>query len=415
MALSLYRRHHGQCEGKHPKDSHSGELDERSKKWTRCACPIIAAGSMGKHFKRRKTGRIFWEDAKAVANRWEAAGRWPGSEAPAPEPEPDPSKDRSRMTVACAIESYLAYHKKNSALNTWLRYQGILRRITAYTDFKGYTYLEQWEKGDVVQCRDMWTVAQKTANADMSVVRAFFEFGVDRGWIEANPALRVKNFKSRDSASTRNEQKLPFSDAELARMYEACERYAPEYKARMKVTGRDLSDFISVSVYTGLRISDTSTFRSSRMNAEGEVVVRTTKRGVKVSTWLPVWLQQIIRRRSLEVGDVIFGERVNTSRNVIANAWRNKLIELWKLCGPWENKPTPHRFRHTFARVLLERKGVTVKDVAELMGDTEDVIRKYYSAWIPGRQEKLTATLKEAFAETPRPAADNVIEIKLAK
>ena len=48
-------------------------------------------------------------------------------------------------------------------------------------------------------------------------------------------------------------------------------------------------------------------------------------------------------------------------------------------------------------------------DVAELMGDTEAVIRKHYAAWIPGRQEKLTAILQEAFAETPRPLADNVV------
>ena len=34
------------------------------------------------------------------------------------------------------------------------------------------------------------------------------------------------------------------------------------------------------------------------------------------------------------------------------------------------------------------------------------MIRKYYSAWIPGWQEKLTATLREAFAETPRPGED---------
>src|ERR1019366_5445344 len=115
MALSLYRRHHAQCEGKHPKDSHSGELEERSKKWTRCSCPIIAAGALAKHFKRRKTGRIFWEDAKSVADRWEAAGGWPGGPDTTPDPGA-PIKDSSRTSIADAIESWLAYHKKNSRL-----------------------------------------------------------------------------------------------------------------------------------------------------------------------------------------------------------------------------------------------------------------------------------------------------------
>jgi integrase len=413
MPLSLYRRHHQECTAARPRWSTSSEFQEKAKTWKRCGCPIIAAGSLSKVRRKRTTGQFEWDEARAAAYRWESAGHWPSSDDTAPGPE-EPPPDPSRMTLALAVEAYLAYHLTNSAKNTWLRYQSIMRRITAYTAYKGYLYLDQWAKGDVVQCRDMWTVAQRTANADMSVVRAFFEFGVERDWIISSPAARVKNFKSRDATNTRGQQKQPFSDAELARMYEACDRFAPKNPkyAYRSVTGRDLSDFISVSTRTGLRISDASTFRASRMNDNGEVVVRTTKRGEPVSLWVEPWLQQIIRRRALAVGDLIFGEHRTTDKNVIAEVWRRNLHRLWKLCGPWDTRPTPHRLRHTFARLLLATPRVEVKHVAELMGDTEDVIRKYYSAWVPGRQDKITAILKEAFAETPRPAANNVIEMK---
>jgi integrase len=416
MALSLYRRHHAQCVGKHPKDSHSGELEERSKKWTRCSCPIIAAGALAKHFKRRKTGRIFWEDAKAVADRWEAAGRWPG-----PETTLDPGapiKDPSRTRIADAIESWLAYHKKNSAYNTWLRYRGVTRTIQAYSDHLGYTQIDQWTKNDVLNFRETWTTMKRTTNSNLGVVKVFFGYCVDHEWIAASPAARVKSYKSRDAGDTRNEQKQPFTDAELRRMYDATETYGksdPAQEYKYTVTGKDLSDFIAVSTYTGLRISDVSTFRASRMNEIGEVVVRTKKNGATVSTWVPPWLQAIIRRRSLEVGELIFGEHETTDRNVVTNLWRAKLRRLWRLCGEWESRPYPHRMRHTFARILLERRrpdgspALTVLDVAELLGDTEQTVRKHYAAWIPGRQAKLTAILQEAFAETPRPGEDNVI------
>jgi hypothetical protein len=52
-------------------------------------------------------------------------------------------------------------------------------------------------------------------------------------------------------------------------------------------------------------------------------------------------------------------------------------------------KPTPHRFRHTFARILLQKPGVTVRDVAELLGNTEEMIRKHYGAWVPEVAAKL--------------------------
>ena len=52
-------------------------------------------------------------------------------------------------------------------------------------------------------------------------------------------------------------------------------------------------------------------------------------------------------------------------------------------------------------RILLE-KGVPVADVAELIGDTEDIVREHYSKWIKSRQERLTNILREAFEGKPK-------------
>jgi integrase len=73
------------------------------------------------------------------------------------------------------------------------------------------------------------------------------------------------------------------------------------------------------------------------------------------------------------------------------------------LCGPWAEKPTPHRFRHTFARILLQKANVTVRDVAELLGNTEEIVRKHYAAWVPERQARITKILKAAFKDKPKP------------
>jgi hypothetical protein len=49
----------------------------------------------------------------------------------------------------------------------------------------------------------------------------------------------------------------------------------------------------------------------------------------------------------------------------------------------------------------LER-GVQVEDVALLAGDTVDVIVKYYSKWMPERQERLRNCLQNAFSDKPK-------------
>jgi integrase len=147
----------------------------------------------------------------------------------------------------------------------------------------------------------------------------------------------------------------------------SCDRPAQNETANYRYiwTGEDLADFISVSVYTGLRISDVAMFHIDRLLKNGECHVRTTKTGRKVYTWISEWLQERIRARVAKYGPLIFGAHETTDLNVITDLWRRRLNRLWDLCEPWKSKPHPPRFRHTFARILLQKPGVTVRDVAE--------------------------------------------------
>jgi integrase len=261
-----------------------------------------------------------------------------------------------------------------------------------------------------------------TSGKNMSIVKAFFEFALSNEWIVRNPARLVKNPRARAGDEPRTKKRSPFSNDELKRMFDACEtqyakrpirwsrkvhRRLPEpgvtANYRYKRNGQDLADFISVSVYTGFRISDVCAFHIDRLLSSGECHIRTTKNGRKVYTWIPEWLPARIRARVNELGPLIFGSHSTKDMNVITNGWRRKLKRLWELCGPWPEKPTPQRFRHTFARILLQRPGVSVRDVAELLGDTEEMVRRHYAAWVTERQERLTNVLRDAFSEKPKP------------
>jgi integrase len=232
----------------------------------------------------------------------------------------------------------------------------------------------------------------------MAMLKPFFEYCVSNKWMESNPARAVKNPRGREI--TRSEQKLPFADDEIVRMYDACRQYGKTY--RHKWDGEDMADFISLSIYTGLRISDVALFHIDRMQPNGEIRLRTTKAGRHVYTWVPEWLQERIWAR-VKHGPHIFGSHTTNSLDVITEGWRRKLNRIWAMSGPWKEPPTPHRFRHTFARILLQKPGVTVRDVAELLGNTEAMVRKRYSAWVRERQDRLTKVLQDAFDEKPKP------------
>jgi site-specific recombinase XerD len=90
----------------------------------------------------------------------------------------------------------------------------------------------------------------------------------------------------------------------------------------------------------------------------------------------------------------------NVGIPVQTERWRLKLQKVFALAGSFDEKPVPHRFRHTFVRILLER-GVSVGDVAELIGDTERTLIAHYAKWIRSRQTGLSNILREAFEERP--------------
>jgi integrase len=399
MALKLYRRHRIECEGGHSEDSRTGEFEEGRRGWKRCGCLIHVAGTLAGKFSRKQTGKALWDEAKAVAAEWERAGSWAG-EVIVAEPLPEAPKSR-RVAVERAVKTFLDEYKETAAFATHKKYRLLLTKLIEFSQARGYAMIDQWEPTDVREFRTSWAINPQTGARRMSMLKPFFEYCLSNEWITRNPARLVKNPRGRDAGEKRAEQKLPFSDEELKRMYDACPKYGTS--AKYKWTGEDLADFISLSIYTGLRISDVALFHIDRMQESGEIRVRTTKAGTHVYTWVPQWLQDRIRTRAKLHGPYIFGAHTTKDLDVITDVWRRKLNKVWDLSGPWKVKPTPHRFRHTFARILLQKPGVTVRDVAELLGNTEDMIRKYYGAWVPERQERLTRILREAFDDKPKP------------
>lgn len=428
MLLTLYRRHHrtaGKCSAGYPLNFRSYETDELRRGWKKCLCPIYAVGTLSGAFKRVNTKRTSWAEAKAIASQWETEGSWNSPIVVAPPPPVAVPSASPGITIDRAVRFFMTDHTAHLAPNTQKKYSILMAKLVEFSRSKGFVLLEQCMPADIREFRQSWKVSPLTASKDMSIVKAFFEFAVTNEWIERNPARLVKNPRLRAGDDPRNRERLPFTDEELARMFTAC---ANEYgkqpirwsrdrhdrpagptatvNYRFKWTGQDLADFIAVSVYTGLRISDVCTFHIDRLQTDGSCQIRTAKNGRKVSTWIPDWLQDRIRRRAEEVGPLIFGSHTTTDTNVITDVWRRKLKRLWSLCGPWAEKPTPHRFRHTFARILLERPNVTVRDVAELLGDTEEMVRRHYASWVVERQDRLTKVLREAFLNTPKPVLD---------
>jgi len=158
--------------------------------------------------------------------------------------------------------------------------------------------------------------------------------------------------------------------------------------------------FIMLLLETGLRISDGSTFNVvERINPDTqERFLYMHKTGKPLFTWINPSLNSRLCALVKTLGPTPFIAQSRDPQQA-GDAWRERLAKVFFEAGPFKEHPVPHRFRHTFVRVQLQR-GVRVDDVGELIGDTPEMVRRHYARWVPERQERLTGILREAYEQS---------------
>lgn len=401
MALKLYRRHRKECEGRHAEDTRSGEFEEGRRGWKKCACLIHVAGTLGGKFNRRQTGKADWDEAKAFAATLEKAGVWDGKTEPPPAPvEPAVA---ARISIAAAIKVFLSNREgAKIAAATLRKYKTFSKQLIDFADSRGYVMLDQFTSADIDLFYAGLNLGVRAKAKRLGTLRAFFRFCINRKWLAENP---VSSDIKPPIGANRVANKCPYTDEELQRIIDACDRM-PDVVWRSGMgqgrwTGEDVKDFIWAMVYTGLRISAVGLFHMNRLKGN-EVFLRAKKNGGEVFAYLPDWLSERLHARAKRLGPRPFVVGVSDRLETVTDMWRRKINNVFELAGAFEETPTPHRFRHTFARILLQR-GVPVSDVADLLGDDEKTVREHYSRWVPERQARLTKILKDAFDDKPRP------------
>jgi integrase len=416
MPLSLYRRHRLECEAKalHPEDSRTYEADEKRKGYKgRCHCEIHVGGTLTGKRIRKTTGKTVWDEARVVAAAIETGNARPLT------PEPPVSPTASRTTIPDAIKVYLSNREAANLAPASLRKYGVFtRKLQKFADGRGYVMLDQFTTADIDIFYSTSKLGIRSKAKLLEKLRTFWRFCVNRELVAKSP---VSVDLKPPIGANRIVNKEPFSDAQLEAIIKACDRMnqrkwknghgagvaMPDTSEKKwgnrhgagHWTGEDLKDFVWLSVYTGFRISDVVLFDMARLQGNN-VFLRAKKNGGEVFAWLNDDLRDRLLTRAERYGKQPFMVGGSKRLDTVIDAWRQQLAKVFKLAEIGTGC-TPHRLRHTYARILLE-KGISVSDVAELMGDTEQVIRTHYFRWCLEKQERLTAVQQHAFSDRPK-------------
>jgi site-specific recombinase XerD len=314
---------------------------------------------------RKPLGLRDWQAAQRRARDMEADGITAVGEA---------------VTVKKATDAFETDAKNNIEASTLKQYKILLTRLNKYCEQHGYVFLKQL---GVVQLRDFrnsWTTySPRTAGKHIECLKRFFSWSVENGWLQESPAKPLKPPKVGET------DVVPFSEEEIENILKACDAYGGPNRERLVVLTK-------LMLTTGLAIGDASMLSKDRVIKNGSgwyVELRRAKTGTAVSCPIPNDLGEVFH--ALE-GETPFWSGKSNLEDLTKN-WRKIYTRVFKSAGIDGH---PHQFRHTAAKRLLVA-GLSVAHVATLLANSETIVRKHYSKWIPERQQAFDSAIRSTW------------------
>lgn len=328
----------------------------------------------------------------------------------------NPARAREVPNITEAIELFLGSFgnidktgkvRGDLKYSSWRKYRNSLHHLAEFCRSKGIQSIERVETTELEQYRrervivtsratlpnsGKRAISQRTWKTELQSFRTFFGYCVRKKWITTNCAAEMKGPRN----LTPNDV-VPYTTEDEIRILAACDQIGGGRYIRTEAVYERLraKAMILVLRHTALRISDVVQLRKDAVYWDAakrnwHIRVRTTKTGESVHLPIPQDLKDALDalplpRNAPQRCAYFFWNGVSTERAVVGIAERS-LSAVFKKSGV--PKAHAHRYRHTLATRLLAR-GASYELVANILGNTPEVVRKHYGKWSKGLQDNI--------------------------
>ena len=365
--LTIYRRHKRDC-------THRSE----GRAYRRCLCPIWVDGTAGGVEVRKSLALRDWQRAQDAVRQWEAENRQP--------------QQAEQVTVAEAWGRFLAdAMARNLSEATIYKYMLLERRLNAFAQAQGLTFLKQLDVDTLSRFRSEWKDGPNAAGKKLERLRAFLGFCRDRNWIDENPARKLKapKFKPRPA--------LPFMHTEVTSILAAVEKYGRRAAHNAKLNAVRLRAMILLLRYSGMRLGDVVSLTPDRVK-DNRLFLYTAKTGTPVNVVLPEFVTATLKATPPVSDRYYFWTGIGKLHTAV-KVWETRLRHVFILAELPDGHA--HRFRDTFAVEML-LAGKPIERVSAALGHQDvRITQKHYSPWVRARQQQLEDDLRDVWARDP--------------
>ena len=395
--LRLIKRHLAACPTTSEKD------------W-KCRCPFYAIGP-----DPRKPGERFKEPCE-TSNEGIARARMHEFERML-YLEPEAAKEPPKA-IEEAVADFVAT-KKHRTDNRRRKCARLLGQMCEYLKASfGHRYITDPSKIDLEKFLQTWGGAYTTMKTDRELLKGFWKYCYDSDFIPKNIALNLPTIG--DHRQQKERVPPTFAPEEVETIIMALDRCQEIFKREGREVAKQVKAFTLVQKYTGLAIGDVAKLRLSEVSGE-RIFLHRKKTGEPVWTAVPPFVIAALDNMQPDSPEYFFwsGQGLIHTRT---SKWGSRLQKLFVFAGVrvvqkekrrrsggvLKDKPeiievstvTPHMWRHTLVRDLY-LKDTPVEDIADLLGDDVDTVRKYYSCFDELRKKKLIGRLKKVWENDP--------------
>ena len=278
--------------------------------------------------------------------------------------------DRKRKSVADAVRVFLG--QCDVEPSTSKKYTRILDFFAEFGSSHGLTFMDEWDLDALDNYRLSRPLNALSWQKELQLLRTFFDFCLDRDWVERNFAKRL-----RMPSDPKPKPREPYSKNDIIRILSACETFGKYPYERLRAKA-----MVLLMRFYALRVSDVATLRRDRIKGD-QIFVHALKNGATI--WLPLYQEvkdaldrvPLPRAATADECQYFFWSGLGSRDEHVKTVIRT-LKAVFKASGVKDAHA--HRFRHTLATQILVAGG-TIEDAANILGDSSQIIRKHYAKW----------------------------------
>ena len=282
-----------------------------------------------------------------------------------------------KLCDACAafLEDGRSRNLRPSTLDN---YKAVLSQLRDFAKEHGMSEVSEIDPTALRAWRSSWKISPATHQLRLALLKRFFDFTVDAGWIAESPAAKLKVPKN-DAPPT-----MPLARKEIRAMFAAAGGATRERALLMLMR------------YSGLAIRDASTLRRDAIDGP-LLTMRRAKSGELVICELPRPVAGELQNWGQDQHHFFWTGRSNPG--TVSNYWRQRLARIAEKAGVEDFRT--HRLRDTFAVELL-LADVSIEDVSVLLGHSSvQTTERYYAPWDRSRRDRLARIVRDAHKRDP--------------